>query len=402
MRYSIVLSWKSLICGGTEYADSSHEVNSEAKLIIAASETCADMLYASGIFVPDPFIAICIGHTWHGLFSPLEVDRAKKTSRLNCVHLDEPWREKANQQGLKPGLAATAAAFLREHGVSKLLVPMDFPLAFADYLRSWDFEVTSPSGDFFPERAVKDNHEIQQLRRAVRMTRQSMRQAQNFLAEANIGQDGILRHPLKNTRLKSEHVRSVIETYLVSRGARPAHTIVACGRQAADPHNIGHGFLRANQPIIIDIFPRMMDTGYWGDMTRTFVKGKASPALKKLYRTVREGQDIGLNMVAAGVNGADVHKTILTHFENRGFPTGTKNGKQVGFFHGAGHGLGLDIHENPRISTQKSQLQAGHVVTVEPGLYYPDLGGVRLEDVVVVREGGCENLTLYPRRFEIS
>jgi len=377
-------------------------VNSETKLIIAASETCADMLYASGIFVPDPFIAICINHTWHGLFSPLEVGRAKKTSRLDCIHLDEPWREKASQQDLSPGLAATAAAFLREHGASKILVPMDFPLAFADQLRSWNFTVACTPGDFFPERAVKENHEIQQLRRAVRITRQSMRQVQNFLGEAGIGRDGILRHPLKKTRLKSEHVRSVIETFLIAHGARPSHTIVACGRQTADPHNTGHGFLQANQPIIIDIFPRLTDTGYWGDMTRTFVKGKASPGLKKLYQSVREAQDIGLNRVAAGVNGADVHKAILTHFESRGFPTGARNGKQVGFFHGTGHGLGLDIHENPRISTQESLLQAGHVVTVEPGLYYPDLGGVRLEDVVVVQEGGCENLTRYPRRLEIA
>ena len=377
-------------------------MNSETKLIIAASETCADMLYASGVFVPDPFIAICINRTWHGLFSPLEVDRAKKTSRLDRIHLDEPWREKASQQDLGPGLAGTAASFLREHGASNILVPKDFPLVFADQLRSWGFTVTCTPGDFFPERTVKEKHEIQQLRRATRITRQSMRQAQNFLANAAIGQDGFLRHPLKNTRLKSKHVRSVIETFLIAHGASPSHTIVASGRQTADPHNTGHGFLRANQPIIIDIFPRLTDTGYWGDMTRTFVKGKASPPLMKLYRTVREGQDIGLNMVVAGINGADVHKAILTHFKNRGFSTGTKNGRQVGFFHGTGHGLGLDIHENPRISTQESQLQAGHVVTIEPGLYYPGLGGVRLEDVVIVQKDGCENLTRYPRQFEIA
>ncbi|MDQ7011691.1 MAG: M24 family metallopeptidase, partial [Mariprofundaceae bacterium] len=155
-------------------------------------------------------------------------------------------------------------------------------------------------------------------------------------------------------------------------------------------------------PIIIDIFPRMLDSGYWGDMTRTYVKGKADAEIKKLYRAVREGQDIGLGMAADGVNGADIHRAISEYFAAQGFPTRTYRGRQTGFFHGTGHGVGLDIHEAPRVSTHDAQLQAGHVITIEPGLYYPSIGGVRLEDMVVVRQGGCENLTRHPRRLEIA
>ncbi|MDQ6968780.1 MAG: M24 family metallopeptidase, partial [Mariprofundaceae bacterium] len=132
-----------------------------------------------------------------------------------------------------------------------------------------------------------------------------------------------------------------------------------------------------------------------------YVKGKAPTALKKMYQTVREGQDIGLNSVANGARGTKIHHAILDHFDNQGFKTGLKGGKQTGFFHGTGHGVGLEIHESPRISVRDDILQTNQVVTVEPGLYYPNIGGIRLEDMVVVRENGCENLTKHPRKLEI-
>ncbi|HKJ84293.1 MAG TPA: Xaa-Pro peptidase family protein [Mariprofundaceae bacterium] len=374
----------------------------KARLIIAGSEHHADMLYVSGMFVPDPFVAIEIDDQWHGLLSPLEVDRARKSSRLNHIHLDTPWRERASSHGWSEGLAGAAAAFLKEHDIRHITVPGDFPLMHAERLRHWGFEVEPSAGTLFPERAVKSEQEIAQLERAEQLTRKSMRAAERFLARSSIGDDEILRHPETGKRLKSKHLRSVIETFLVAHGAMPAHTIVACGREGADPHNVGHGHLRAHQPIIIDIFPRLLDCGYWGDMTRTYVKGRASSEVRKLYRTVREGQDIGLEMVTAGVHGADIHRAISRHFDAVGFTTGMQRGKQTGFFHGTGHGVGLDIHEAPRISVRDDILQENQVVTVEPGLYYPALGGVRLEDLVVVRKQGCDNLTRHPRRLEIA
>ncbi|MDQ6988105.1 MAG: Xaa-Pro peptidase family protein [Mariprofundaceae bacterium] len=373
-----------------------------ARLLIAASEHDADMLYISGLFVPDPFIAIEIHGAWHGLLSPLEVDRARKDSRFEHVHIDSPWREKAEEYGWETGLASIAAAFLQEQGVQHLQVPGTFPLHFADQLRDRGFSVQAVKGTLFPERAIKSDMEIKQLRKAERLTRQAMCAAESFLREATIDNHDFLRHAHVSGRVKSAHLRAVIETFLIARGAIPSHTIVACGRQAADPHQIGHGFLKAHQPIIIDIFPRLVSSGYWGDMTRTYVKGKASTDIKKLYRTVREGQDIGLSMVADGQSGARIHQTIQAHFTACGFVTGVKRGKQIGFFHGTGHGVGLDIHEQPRISVRDDTLRAGQVVTVEPGLYYPGLGGVRLEDMVVVRKNGCDNLTRHRRKLEID
>ncbi len=372
-----------------------------ASLLIADSEHNADMLYVTGIFVPDPFIVVRLDRRWHGLFSPLEIDRARKTSRLDQVHLDVRWREEARRRGWGEDLAAVAAAFLRAQGVDAVLVPDTFPLLYAERMRIWGLDVRPKEGPMFPDRAIKSKHEIAELRRAERLTRGAMRMAERFLAAAGIGGDGILRHPETGRRLKSDHVRTVIETFLIARGAVPAHTIVACGRQSADPHRTGKGYLRAHRPIIIDIFPRLTSSGYWGDMTRTYVKGRAAPEIRRLYRTVREGQDIGLSMIADGVHGKDIHAAICRHFETRGFLTGVRRGRQHGFFHGTGHGVGLEVHEAPRISSRDEVLRSGHVVTVEPGLYYPGIGGVRLEDLVVVRAGGHENLTAYPRRLEV-
>jgi len=165
---------------------------------------------------------------------------------------------------------------------------------------------------------------------------------------------------------------------------------------------MGSGVIAAHQPIIIDIFPRLVSSGYWGDMTRTYVKGKASVELKKMYQTVLEGQSMGLDMVQAGVRTSDIHHKITQHFDEQGFKTGMVDGKQGGFFHGTGHGVGLDIHEEPRVSKNDALLEERQVITIEPGLYYAHIGGVRLEDLVVVREHGCDNLTQFHRQLELA
>ena len=160
--------------------------------------------------------------------------------------------------------------------------------------------------------------------------------------------------------------------------------------------------MRAGEPIIFDLFPKSTKTGYYADITRTVVKGPVSDTFRRLYDTVLEGQEIALSRVRAGVDGRDIHGEVERLFESRGYETGATNGRMQGFFHGTGHGFGLEIHEPPRISKVSQVLVAGHVVTVEPGLYYPDLGGgVRIEDNVVVTEGGCDNLTRLEKVFEL-
>jgi len=206
---------------------------------------------------------------------------------------------------------------------------------------------------------------------------------------------------LEGEVLTSERVKRMIAGYLLERDYLAGHAIVAGGEQACDPHEEGHGPLKADQAIIIDIFPRSVATRYHGDLTRTVLRGQASDALRKQYAAVRAAQEEALASIRAGVEGPVVHARVCGLFEAQGFRTGEVGGRMQGFFHGTGHGLGLEIHEPPRVSKVPATLQAGNVVTVEPGLYYPGVGGVRLEDVVLVTEDGCSNLVKYPKFLEI-
>jgi Xaa-Pro aminopeptidase len=158
----------------------------------------------------------------------------------------------------------------------------------------------------------------------------------------------------------------------------------------------------AHQPIIIDIFPRNNRTGYFADITRPVVKGQPSTALQNIYDTVFEGQQIALERIKEGADGKAIHEAIVNLFESRNYKTGEVDGRMQGYFHGTGHGIGLEIHEAPRMSKTAQTLRAGHVVTVEPGLYYPNRGAVRIEDLVVVTKNGSENLTTFPKVFQLA
>jgi Xaa-Pro aminopeptidase len=201
------------------------------------------------------------------------------------------------------------------------------------------------------------------------------------------------------TVLTSELLRAEIDTAVLRAGGLPANTIVAGGDQACDPHERGHGPLKANSLIIIDIFPRAAASGYYGDLTRTVLRGRASDEQRRLWETVNEGQALALKKMKPGVDGLKLHKEVKQFFADRGYPTELRDGRQTGFFHGTGHGLGLEIHEHPRF--QKTIFKAGQVLTVEPGLYYPGLGGVRTEDVVAITKSGIRMLSRFVHQLEI-
>jgi Xaa-Pro aminopeptidase len=196
-------------------------------------------------------------------------------------------------------------------------------------------------------------------------------------------------------------VRHLIGAQLLEDGLIGQHTIVACGEAACDPHNQGSGPLRAGQTIILDVFPRDEESRYFADITRTVVKGPAPDTVRRMYRAVADGQACAFRLIRDGAEGEAIHREVHATIERHGFRTGEVGGRMEGFFHGTGHGLGLDVHELPRISKVPTTLRTGNVVTVEPGLYYTGVGGVRLEDVVVVTENGCVNLTAYPKELEV-
>ena len=201
--------------------------------------------------------------------------------------------------------------------------------------------------------------------------------------------------------MTAEIIRSVIDSHISSLGGVASNTIVAPGKEGADPHNTGSGPVFAHQPIIIDIFPRVTAHGYHGDLTRTVVKGKASPTVKKAYAAVKKARNLAKKMLKPGISGATVHGQVQKTLEDAGFKTDADAAVPYGFFHTTGHGLGLDVHEYPRISSTDIRYRSGYVLTVEPGLYYPDWGGVRLEDVIVIEKGGCRCLTSVPDILEI-
>lgn len=368
-------------------------------LIIAASEQDADLYYATRFIAPDPFVFIQIKGRKHLLMSDLEVDRARSQSKVDEVHSTSRLAaEFKKKNGKRPSYIDLIEYFLKKRRVTSLAIPGNFPAEFLDSLRKRGFELTVKPDPFFEERTVKSAEEIRAITKAIRYVEEAVGLAIQTLKRSVIKKGKLCLH---GKVLTSEDIKKVINVKLMERDCIAAHSIVSCGRQAVDPHDQGSGPLYANQSIIMDIFPRDSHTRYFADFTRTVVRGKASPKLKKMYAAVKEGQDIAFRMIRAGIDGSTAHAAIQKRFEELGFKTGVMNGRMQGFFHGTGHGLGLDIHEPPRVSLGKDILKEGHVVTVEPGLYYADAGGVRLEDVVVVTKTGCRNLTKFPKVLEI-
>ncbi len=276
-------------------------------------------------------------------------------------------------------------------------MPANFPLRYAEELAANRIRLRATNGLFWPERETKSRREVQLMERALRITEAGLRRALEVLKVSRPGRGKRLQWG--GRPLTSEILRAEIDSAVLRAGGIPGGTIVAGGDQACDPHERGHGPLYAESLIILDVFPRDAKTGYFGDMTRTVVRGRASEAQRKLWETVKAGQALALKTIKAGIDGMTIHSAIQDLFARRGFPTEVRNGRRVGFFHGTGHGLGLEIHEQPRL--QKTVLKEGQVLTVEPGLYYPGLGGARLEDVVLVTKTGCRILSRFPKQLEV-
>ena len=376
-------------------------VSRTAYLVIDSSEANSDLYHRTGFFVPDPVIFFERDGKTTLVLSDLELERGEKrgaadeiVSFSRCV---AGLRGKGNRS---PSTAEVAAAVLRERGIRSLVVQRTFPVFFADALREAGFSVKTAKTHFlFEDRLVKSPLEVSFIKKALSVTAQAMRRAVS-LVSSSTPKGGLLF--LGKKPLTSETVRSEIDSFLAARGYLASNTIVAGGVQGSMPHEKGSGPLRAGWPVVMDIFPRSQGNGYFGDMTRTVVRGEPSRELLRMYDAVLGGQKTALSMIRDGARSRDVHAAVEEFFSGRGFETGVSDsGKPRGFIHSTGHGLGLDIHEPPRIGPGKEILREGNVVTVEPGLYYESLGGVRIEDVEVVGRGGCVNLTRCSKRFRV-
>jgi Xaa-Pro aminopeptidase len=369
-----------------------------ARLLYAASETEADMLYPTGFFAPDPFLLIQKGNKKILVMSDLEMDRARKQASVDRVMSWSRVAAPLEKNGAKAPPADVIARALEQLKIKRVDVPESFPLGLGMELDERGIRLDLVPDPFWPERETKRPDEVRAIEASLRAAEAGLEAGIEALKSCRIRKGWLMRD---GRRFTAEDLRSVINTRVMAEGCVPAHTICAPGDQAVDPHEEGHGPIRAHTPVVIDIFPRSEKTGYFGDLTRTVVRGKASFALHELYAIVHEGVRLGHRRIRDGVQGLEVHQEIQALFARQGYKTGVQKGRMQGFFHGTGHGVGLQIHEAPSVGKRPSLLQAGHVLTVEPGLYYLGLGGVRIEDMTLVRKRGSRCLTRVPKQLEI-
>ncbi|MBA3387705.1 MAG: Xaa-Pro peptidase family protein [Verrucomicrobiota bacterium] len=372
--------------------------NQPARLIVASSDHDPDMLYATRMFVPDPFIFLEENGRRTIVLSDLEIDRGRKQAQADeILAYSEFEREVQGNEKRAPAFEKVLSHFLRKRGVRSAVVPSNFPLGYAEELGRSDISLQTTNGLFWPERESKTAEELRLMRRALSITEKGLARATEVLAACKARRNK--RLDWFGRVLTSEILRAEIDYAVLRAGGLPANTIVAGGDQACDPHERGSGPLFVNSLIILDIFPRDAQSGYYGDMTRTVLRGRASDAQRQLWEAVRDGQALALKKMKPGTDGLALHNEVKQFFTEKGFPTEVRDGRQVGFFHGTGHGLGLEIHEFPRF--QKTVFKPGQVLTVEPGLYYPGLGGARIEDVAVVTESGNRIISRFEKRLEI-
>ncbi len=376
--------------------------NHEGYLLDADGAT-ADQRYLSGYDAPDPYFTLYTPDSLELLVSELEYTRAKNSSAADTVrrYSDYEYADLRAEHGERTARRRMLAAFLDDRNVASVLVPHRFPLDTADGLRAQDITVETTETDLVTEiRAVKTATEIEHISTTQRANEAAMATAEALLTQAEIVDDTLHRN---GEPLTAEYVKQRIEHTLLDHGCGLDETIVAGGEQGADPHERGHGPLPADEPIVIDIFPQDKTTKYHADMTRTFVRGSPSQAATERYEITEQALDAALAAIEPGITGAEVHNIACDVYEDAGYPTLREDpAADTGFIHSTGHGVGLDVHELPRLNPAGQELKPGHVVTVEPGLYDPSDGGIRIEDFVVVTETGHENFTEYPREFAVN
>jgi Xaa-Pro aminopeptidase len=372
--------------------------NPVSRLMFASSDLSADMLYATGFSVPDPFLYLEQNGKKTILLSDLELGRGRKQATVDEVAslsaIQDPLEKRLQK---KPTVEQSVTQFLRQRRVRRAEVPADFPLGLAVALHEAGIQVTPVNGLFHGAREFKAAPEVKKLQRAIELTETGLARAYEVLRAAEIKPGRKLVWAGKP--LTSEILRAEIDCAILRAGGTPTNPIVAGGDQACDPHHHGSGPLKANSLIVLDVFPRDSATGFYGDLTRTVVRGKASREQRKLWETVLEAEELALRGIAPGQSGQELQDSVKTFFKDRGYPTEEKNGQWTGFFHGLGHGLGLEIHESLRIGATK--FKSGQVLTVEPGLYYPGIGGARHEDDGIVTETGFRVLSNFPKVLEL-
>lgn len=374
-----------------------------ALLFYADTHSSRDLLYFGRFECHDPFLALRHRDKKIAVLNALEFGRGLKESGFDEILPLEPLQAEARKHlsaDARPGPADIVALLAQKRRIARLLVPSDFPAGVLERLRALCLDVTVADGAVLPGREVKDAREAAAIRAGNRIAAAGFAAAEELLRRATPAGRRLL---LDGRPLTSERVRLAIEIACLEAGGLALDTIVAGGDQACDPHCRGTGPLRPHELIIIDIFPRHSASGYHGDMTRTYLKGRATPEQRALVEAVATAQKAARKVLRGGAISSAVHAECVKVFTARGYETKRTPKGAIGFFHGTGHGLGLAVHEAPRVSAPVDEpLKVGAVVTVEPGLYYPGLGGCRIEDVAWLTATGHKLLSSHPYEWELA
>jgi Xaa-Pro aminopeptidase len=368
-------------------------------LIYADTVRSPELRHEIPLSVPDPFLYVERNGTRHVVTHSLELPRLRSLAGLEVHALedfgaDELRRSGLDQYEVRDEIIGRACA---EFGISQAVVPADFPLDVADALRANGIDISVDRELFEWRRRVKGGAELEGMRRAQRAAEAGMEAARVMLRAALAG----------SSTITVEEIKAAILQRFLDLGASADELIVSHGPQSAIGHDAGSGEILRDEPVVIDLFPHDNASGVYADMTRTFVFGEPSDELRHWYGLCKRALDRALGEIRAGVTGRSVFDGTCEIFEAAGFATPRKKEDGVpleeGFIHSLGHGVGLEVHEAPSLGLLGTDpLVAGDAVSVEPGLYRPGYGGLRLEDLVLVTDDGCENLTDFPYDLELA
>ena len=350
---------------------------------------------------PTALIRIEGGEDDHSMFivRDIEMQRARQHARADRISCPADHAPQGGLSGDRETATAEATAeYLTRQAVTSITTDRSLPYIFAYHIQQRGISIQYDPQLGILERRQKDADEAVWLQESQRVTEQAMRMACELIANADVNDDGLLIH--QNEVLTSERVRSAIDVFLLERDYFNPKSIVACGPTGADCHDYGTGPLSTEQPVIVDIFPRNRKTLYYGDCTRTVVHGQASDDLVRMHMAVCEANAAGCAAARPGVTGEFVHKATIQVILENGYQTGLPSDDEPDSFcsmtHGTGHAVGLEVHEPPLLDFGGPELLLGDCLTIEPGLYCRALGGVRVEDMIILTEDGCTNLnTLY-------
>jgi Xaa-Pro aminopeptidase len=364
--------------------DKAMEEKGAGAYVAYGSSGDADIRYLTHFQVTDPIVFIKRkGERGLIVVSSMEYERAKRESIAQVVSRNEAGYFELLKEDPEHRERATARMIVSLTG-GNILVPPQFPFLLGrelEALCSVSVEKDAVTG----MRAIKSIDEMNHLRKVQRATEEAMKKVLTLLKKSTPKSDSLF---YRDKPLTSEGLKSIIQKQLIDRRCIARDTIVSCGPDTALPHLTGEGLLRPNEPIIIDIFPQAEESGYFADMTRTVVRGEPSNEIVEMFRAVSEAQARAASRIRQGITGADLHQDVVDFFKERGYESNSR-----GFMHNLGHGVGLDVHEAPILGMGGKLLQAGNVVTVEPGLYYRESGGVRLEDMGAVTCNGFDRFT---------